>query len=242
MTDRKLLRVSALLLFIGEVVLTYFVQYVHPGGGTTDQETFAAYAASTGWAAIHLVEFISAAVLLAGLLVLYFALNLTEGAPRWFGFFAAVSTGVALALLGVLYAVDGVALKQAVNAWVNAPAAEQAARFASAEAIRWLEWGTNSYQGMLQGLALVLFGAAIAWTGRVSRLIGCLMGISGLGFMVLSWLTGVGGFSSANAVLVDGSWISLYVVTIWLLVVAWRMKGSVPALSGAQKTQKMSAN
>jgi len=34
--------------------------------------------------------------------------------------------------------VDGVALKQAVNAWASAPDAEKAARFASAEAIRWL--------------------------------------------------------------------------------------------------------
>jgi hypothetical protein len=35
--------------------------------------------------------------------------------------------------------VDGVALKQAVNAWVDAPEAEKAARFAAAEAMRWLE-------------------------------------------------------------------------------------------------------
>ena len=33
-------------------------------------------------------------------------------------------------------AVDGVALKQAVNAWASAPGAEMVARFASAEAIR----------------------------------------------------------------------------------------------------------
>jgi hypothetical protein len=32
------------------------------------------------------------------------------------------------ALAGVLYAVDGVALKQAADAWVSAPAAEQTAR------------------------------------------------------------------------------------------------------------------
>jgi hypothetical protein len=52
----------------------------------------------------------------------------------------AVSAAVALALYGVLQAVDGVALKQVVDAWVRAPEAEKAARFASAETIRWLEW------------------------------------------------------------------------------------------------------
>ena len=144
MANYKLLRLSATLLFIGEV-LSAVLQFPHPGGGPTYKATFANYAASGNWAAIHLGQFVGEAVFLAGLLVLFFALNLSEGTPRWLGFFAAVSAGVALALAGVLYAVDGVALKQAVDAWVSAPAAEQAARFASAQAIRWLEWGTNSY-------------------------------------------------------------------------------------------------
>ena len=43
---------------------------------------------------------------------------------------------MALGFYGVLQAVDGVALKQAVDAWVNAPEADKAARFASAEVVR----------------------------------------------------------------------------------------------------------
>jgi len=42
--------------------------------------------------------------------------------------------------------VDGVALKQAVDAWASAPDVEKVARFASAEAIPWLEWGVRNYQ------------------------------------------------------------------------------------------------
>ena len=242
MTDRKLLFLSAMLLFVGEVVLTYFVQYVHPGGAATNQETFEIYAASTNWAAIHLAEFLSESVLLAGLLVFYFALNITEGVSRWLGFFAAISTGVSMALNGVLYAIDGVALKQAVDAWASAPVAEQAARFASAEAIRWLEWGTNSYQGYTFGLGLVLLGAAIAVTARVPRLIGFLMGLSGLSFIVLAWRTGTGGFSSSNAVLVEVAWISQYLLSIWLLIAAWRMKEPIRASAGSQRARKMSTN
>ena len=52
---------------------------------------------------------------------------------------------VALALEGALQAVDGVANKQADMAFVTAADAEKAARFASAEAIRWIEWGMRSY-------------------------------------------------------------------------------------------------
>src|SRR4051812_14561100 len=73
---------------------------------------------------------------------------LARECPIWstgVGRFVAVSVVVALALYGVLQAVDGVALKHAVDAWANAPEAQKAARFASAETVRWLEWGMNSY-------------------------------------------------------------------------------------------------
>src|SRR5207245_1108835 len=69
-------------------------------------------------------------------------------AARWAGRFGAASAVVALALYGVLQAVDGVANKQVDDAWVAAPAADKAARFASAEAIRWLEWGGTELPGL----------------------------------------------------------------------------------------------
>jgi hypothetical protein len=68
--------------------------------------------------------------------------------------------------LWVLQAVDGVALKQAVDAWVSAPEAEKAARFASAETIRWLVWGTRSYQSFIFGLTLILLGGAVDATAN----------------------------------------------------------------------------
>jgi hypothetical protein len=231
MANYKLLRLSATLLFIGEV-LSAVLQFPHPAGGPTYKATFANYAASGNWAAIHLGQFVGEAVFLAGLLVLFFALNLSEGPPRWLGFFGAISAGVALALAGVLYAVDGVALKQAVDAWASAPAAEQAARFASAEAIRWLEWGTNSYWNFMQGLALVLYAIVIVWTARVPRPIGYLMGVSGLAFIVLGWLVGTQGFTSANTVPTYVGHGLNDVWMIWLLIVAWRRKESVQAAIG----------
>jgi hypothetical protein len=228
MIDRNLLRLSATLLFIGVVLSTVLTQYVHPGGGTTMEATFANYAGSSNWAAIHLGEFVSEAVLLAGLLVLFFALGVSQGIPRWLGFFGAIAAGVALALAGVLYAVDGVALKQAVDAWASAPAAEQATRFASAEAIRWLEWGINSYWNFMQGLALVLYAIVIVRTARVPRPIGYLMGLSGLAFFVLGWLVGTRGFTG-TAVPAGAGYLLLFALTIWLLIVAWRRKESVQA-------------
>jgi hypothetical protein len=231
MVNHKLLRLSATLLFIG-FVLSDVLQFPHPAGGPTYEATFANYAASGDWAAVHLGQFVGEAVLLAGLLVLFFALNVSEGTPRWLGFFGAIAAWVALALAGVLYAVDGVALKQAVDAWASAPAAEQTARLASAEAIRWLEWGTNSYWNFMQGLALLLFAIVIVWTARVPRPIGYLMGLSGLAFIVLGWLVGTKGFAPIGEVPTYAGYGFLLASIIWLLIVAWRRKESVQAAIG----------
>src|SRR5438093_5253168 len=189
MTDRKLLRLAATLLFIG-VLLSSVLGIFHPARekANSHMAVFAEYASSGNWTAIHLGQFAGMAVIIAGLLVLFFALNVHAGTPGWVGRFAGVSAVVALALYGVLQAVDGVALKQAVDVWASAPAAEKAARFASAEVIRWLEWGTRSYQSFMCGLSLILFATVIVWTARVARPIGYLMGLSGLVYLVQGWV------------------------------------------------------
>jgi hypothetical protein len=229
MADRKSLRLSATLLFIGILVFGVTIP-LHPPGANNHQAAFTAYANSSSWTAIHLGQFVGTAVMIAGLLVLFFALNLSEGSPRWLGFFAAIAAGVTLALAGVRFAVDGVALKQAVDAWASAPAAEKAARFASAEALRWLEWGTVSYQNFMFGLALVLFAIVIAWTARVPRPIGYLMGVSGLALLVVSWVVGTEGFAPIGEVPSYAAQVFLIAGSIWLLIVAWRMKEAVQAV------------
>jgi hypothetical protein len=230
MADRATLRLAATLLLIA-LRVTAVVNFPHPGSPTpTDQAQFTAYATDASWTALHLGEFVGTALFLGGELVLFFALNVSAGPPRWVGFFAAVSAGVALAMAGVVYAVDGVALKQAVDAWVNAPAAEQASRFASAEVIRWLETGTRSYQELTSGLALVLFGIVIAWTARITRPVGIVMGLTGLASIVMGWVAGAEGLNVAiRSALFELSGLATLVWTIWLLIVAWtRRSGGVP--------------
>jgi hypothetical protein len=227
--DRNAFRLSATLMFIGFVVFGVLnLQFLHPGSTTpTDQAQFAAYAKSSIWTAVHLGQFVGFAGIAAGLLVLFFALNVWRGPARWPGFLAVISAAVAWALAAVVYAVDGVALKRAVDAWASAPATEKATRFANAEVIRWLETGTRSYQEFMWGLALVLFAITIVWTARISRPIGYLMGLSGLLNIVLGWLAGTQGLTNATrsaifdiSALPGAAWI------IWLVIVAWRMKES----------------
>jgi hypothetical protein len=232
MIDRTSLRLSATLLLVGQL-LYVIVTLFHTGGDANNHPAiFAAYAASGIWTAVHVGQFACMAILLVGLLALFPALEPQPGTARWAGRFGAVFAVTTLALYGVVLAVDGVALKQAVNAWASAPEAEKAARFASAEAIRWLEWGTRSYQNFTLGLAVLLFAAAVVRTAWLPRPIAYLMGLSGLTYLVQGWLAGTDGFSPAHtlaivlAEVLNAAWMT------WLLVVAWRMPVSEPASTG----------
>jgi hypothetical protein len=227
MADRSLLRLSATLVVIGEVLFA-LVTLFHPGREDPNNHpaVFAEYASSGSWTAIHFGQFVLMAVLLAGLLVLSFALNVRSGALEWVGRFAAVSVVVALALYGVVQAVDGVANKHAVDAWASAPEAEKATRFASAETMRWLEWGTSSYQTFMFALTLILLASVIVGTARVPRPIGYLMGLAAIPYLVQSWVLGTEGFAItwlAGGLSVVGLPLML-AWSIWLLIVAWRMK------------------
>jgi hypothetical protein len=227
MAERSLLRLSATLVVIGEVLFALVTALFHPDGDANNHPVvFAEYASSASYTAVHFVQFVFMAVLLLGLLVLSFALNVRSGALRWVGRFSAVSVVVALPLYGVVQAVDGVALKHAVDAWANAPEAEKAIRFANAETVRWLEWGANQYQIFMFALALILLATVIVGTARVPRPIGYLMGLAAIPMLVQSLVIGTEGFSvpllagslSAVALPLMLAW------SIWLLIVAWRMK------------------
>jgi hypothetical protein len=222
------LRLSATLLLVGQV-LSVVVTLFHTGGPANDHPViFAAYAGSGSWTAVHVAQFVCMATLIAGLLALSFALDFEAGAATWVGRFGAASAVVALALEGALQAVDGVANKQADVAWVSASDAEKAARFASAEAIRWIEWGMRSYQAFALGLALLLLAAAVVRVAWVPRPIAFLMGLSGIVFLAQGWVVGAEGFSPtmSNAIVLaevlDVVWM------IWLVIVAWRMQSSEP--------------
>ena len=224
--DRESLRLSATLLLVGQllyVVVTLF----HTGGDANHHAAiFAAYAASGIWTAVHVAQFACMAIFLAGLFALCFALDAQAGMARWAARFGAVAAVLTLALYGGVLAVDGVALKQAVNAWANAPEAEKAARFVTAEAIRWLDWGMRSYQNFALGLAVVLFAVAVVRTASIPRPIAYLMGLSGLTYLWQGWLAGSEGFSHTHTFAIIVAEVLNLAWMIGLIVVARRIHRS----------------
>src|SRR3954467_15748527 len=225
-TSRPSLRFSPTLSLVGQLLYIVVTQLHADGDANNHPAVFAEYARSGIWTAVHLGQFAGMTILLAGLLALFFALDARPEGASWAGRFGAASAVATLALYGVFHAVDGVALKHAVDAWASAPDAEKAARFASAEAIRWLEWGVRSYQDFALGLALLLFAAAVVGTAWVPRPIAYLMGLSGLTYLVQGWVAGTQGFSRTQTIPIVLAFVLNLVWMIWLAVVAWRMQDS----------------
>ena len=139
----------------------------------------------------------------------------------WTARFGAAAAVAGLALYAALQAVDGVALKHAVDAWAAAAEPAKAARFATAEGIRWLEWGMRSYQSFVLGAALMLTGAVVVAARRVPRPIGYLMAVSGLAYLAQGWIVGAEGFSTANTIPTLAGIVLILVWSVWLLISAW---------------------
>jgi len=96
---------------------------------------------------------------------------MTVSVFAWIGFATAI---IAASTFAILQAVDGIALKRAVDSWVIAPAEEKMAAFRVAEGIRWTEVGTNSIYRILQGTVAIIFGIAITLSRIVGRWIGAI--------------------------------------------------------------------
>lgn len=205
---------SGQLLYIGATLL-------HAGGEANNHRSiFAAYAQDQTWTAVHLAQFAAMAILLAGVLALFLAFDARSGAPTLISRVGSAMAVAALTLYGALQAVDGVALKQAVNAWANAPDAEKAARFADAETIRWLEWGARSYHDFVLGLTFVLSAAALL--RAVPSPLAFLVGLTGLSYLAQGWVAGSDGFSSAQSFAIVIAWALSLVWMVWLALITWR--------------------
>ncbi|MFN8590549.1 MAG: hypothetical protein U0031_03730 [Thermomicrobiales bacterium] len=222
-TDVPALRLAAALLLFGQLLYIVITQF-HTGGDANNHPAiFTAYAASGIWTAVHLGQFAAMAILIAGLIALCLSLDRDDGVARWTGRFGAASAVTALALYGALQAVDGVANKQADFAWVNAPDAEKAARFASAEAVRWVEWGMRSYHDVALGLALILGAAAISKTASIPRPIAVLVALSGVAYLAQGWIVGSEGFSQAESIAIVLAWLLSLMWMIWLVIAVRRI-------------------
>jgi hypothetical protein len=188
--QRPLLRIGS-IAFLAGVIIAVVSTAIHPSGEDPANHplVFAEYASDDSWIAVHIGQFVGVIMVFAGgFVALYLLLVRSESSTAstlaWIGFALAIMTASAFA---VLQAVDGIALKMAVDSSVAAPSEDKAITFRVAEGIRFIEYGTNSIFRILQGVVAIMFGVAIVksklldkWIGGAGIIIGAVTIYAGL--------------------------------------------------------------
>ncbi len=223
-TEDATLRLAARLLLGGQLLFIVITQF-HTGGDANDHSSiFARYADSGDWKGVHALQFGAVAVTVAGLVVLDRAVEERTDGGSWPARMGAVLGAVSLGLYGVLQAVDGIGNKQVDQAWVDASGAQKSARFASAEAMRWLEWGLSSYHAYAVGLSLLLLAGAATRlrAAALPRAVPYLAALTGVAYLAEGWVAGSHGFNAAHSILIIVTWVLSLVWMGWLTLATWR--------------------
>ena len=178
-------RIGAMSLPLG-VILLVVSTHTHPHREDVmdNRAVFTEYAHSDSWVAVHFAQWFAALLIVAGLVALYHSIARKPEAGAGVARFGLAAVGLTAATITMLQAIDGVALKWAVDAWASAPADREGAAFAAAEAVRWTEYSLQSYSNILLGLTLVLYGLAIALGTVYPRWLGGLAAGSGVAWIV----------------------------------------------------------
>jgi hypothetical protein len=224
---RGLIWLAGLLLVGGEVAGAIVGSFHAGGGGKANDHAavFKQYAESDAWTTVHILLFISALLIIAGVIVLARALLQTEGG-RNLAVLIGISAAVSAAAAGLVLAVDGVALKQTADAWVNAAPAQKAFAFHDAEVVRWLEWGANSFLATAEGLTYLLLGWAIVRSALVPKWIGWLTGLAGVGYVAVAFSVGYEGFTDTTSALGVTAGVLFVIASIAIAFTGWRAKSS----------------
>ena len=163
--DAALLRVGAVAGVAGLLVQLVMGQ-LHPGQADPNRSraAFAEYAQDTSWTAVHIGQWAGTLLLGLALLVLARSLVRQPGLPRALAFVGAVTSVLLVAVFTVQMAVDGVALRSAIDTWTSAPAGPaRTSAFQVAEGVRGVEKGLSGFFHLSNGLTWCRSGCPSPW-------------------------------------------------------------------------------
>ncbi len=226
MLGRSASRMGATCAIVGSVLL-FIGTYLHPLEADPNEAVaaFTEYAADRLWVASHLTQLAGVALIVAALLCL--AQQLESGSGTGWTRLAAGGAITSLAVTTALQAVDGIALKAMVDAWAAAPAAQKAAAFHAAFAVRQVEIGLASVLSLLLGLTVTVYGVALLVDHTYPKWLGGLAIGGGVPTTVAGVVTAHTGFSGL-AMAINMSAGSLLLVWMFTLGVFMWCRGGVP--------------
>ena len=224
--DRQLLRMGS-IAFLAGLVIFVASTILHPSSEdpTNHPVVFEEYTKDDLWIASHIGQFAGGIVIFAGgfmalcRLLVHSESQSTTPALAWIGFIIALITASSLA---VLQAVDGIALKRAVDSWTAAPAEERATAFRIAEGIRWIEIGFNSIFRILQGTVGIIFGVAIIKSTLISKWIGVVGALAGVATIILGVNVAYVGFATVHSIVDTVSTVTYLGWLVILGIFMWR--------------------
>lgn len=176
--ERPMLRPGSVAFLAGiGIIIISTIFHASSEDLTNHPIVFAVYAQSGTWIGAHIGQFAGVALVFAGGFVALFRLlahseSRIASALAWLGFAVTIMSASTFA---ILQAVDGIALKRAVDSRYATPAAssvEKAIALHVAEGIRWIEIGINGINRIIQGAVAIVFGVAIAKSALFSRWFG----------------------------------------------------------------------
>jgi hypothetical protein len=227
--ERPMLRMGSVAFLAGLVIIIVSTLFHASSEDLMDNSVvFAVYAESDTWIAAHIGQFAGVVLVFAGGFVALFRLLVKSesgmiSALAWFGLVAAILTA---STFTILQAVDGIALKIAVDTWYAIPPSaadseeEKAIAFRVAEGIRWTEIGINSYNRILQGVVSLIFGVAIVKSALLSRWIGAVGIIAGAATVIAGVGVAYVGFAPLPIVgdvstFISFAWIAILGIFLW---------------------------
>jgi hypothetical protein len=221
--DRALRRSAAVLLLAGALAqVPLALLHPHRVDPNDSAHVFEEYSASTDWQVVHLGQFLGALVLVLGLVVAARTLAGGRGAAGPLALLAQATALVVAAVFAVQMAVDGVALKAAVDAWQAAPSGEADAAFRVADSVRSIEKGLSALFNLTNGVTVLLLSAAVLLGRRLPAWIGLVGAVAGSAFLALGVVTASSGFSPEASSVALVATVAAPVFVVALAVALWR--------------------
>ncbi len=212
--------------FIAGAIIMILSTMIHPSGEDPFNHplVLAEYAHSELWVGIHIGQFAGTMMVFVGGFVTIYRLltNAESSAISLLGLVGFALAIITASTFAILQAVDGVALKFAVDSWIASPEQEERDTvFRVAEGIRWTEYGVNSVFRLLQGTVAIIFGLAIAKSILFNRWIG----VGGVIIGLITLLAGVevsySAFAYPNFEGIRG--MSMIIFLVWVIILGAAM-------------------